>query len=632
MSSSENNHVSRTPDTEGDFSSPNSFVYVRTPMATISNNTGLKSTVHTTSVDKKDSSHQECQQRQYQEQRQHQYRQQYQPRYRQSSHASSRSSLANEVIFDHEDSPPPLKDNNGPFHPASPYAKDDQSHGLGINAEESCLHQEQRGTRTVSSPVGTSGKYGKTTEQPLAGVNWRDRSVSYGDSYGGRWSSNLRGSAASESYGPNRFYPPGYYFSPANRWNPSFRSYKSSASTDLLASLTSNARKAPFAAQPSSTNRFNVFQTLNNNNNNNNQTDENDEKMSHCDNKSGTFGVVGDGRFGARPTPAAPAPPVLTSIGASSFASGRMMSHPGGNDSGIPGFSQPQPSGPAYYPDALSSQLRSLSFRSGAATAVQAPGPFSAAQQHPFPGQQRPFFPQPAAAPLFPAGFRPLASVPETAVVRAGPSSSGALVPAPGQPFFFRPMECRTHRRLTELESYDLMIKGFSPNYKGNPDLDRNRSATIPEDMNCSLFLVGLPADVTTHELLAGVRNVGRVYATHINPPEPEKGHEQSAAKIVFFERSAAGTCSFPSPFLHMHSSIPTTPQKVLSRPSESLDGPVDHRFMPFELSNRHIMLSNRPSKLLDMPPRYLQTPSHYPETPLGHLFRPIELSNRPKR
>ncbi|KAK0745013.1 hypothetical protein B0T21DRAFT_326029 [Apiosordaria backusii] len=101
-------------------------------------------------------------------------------------------------------------------------------------------------------------------------------------------------------------------------------------------------------------------------------------------------------------------------------------------------------------------------------------------------------------------------------------------------------MECRTHRRISELEAYDLMIKGFSPNYKGNPDLDRNRSATIPEDQNCSLFLVGLPPNITTHELLEGVRDIGRVYATHINPPEPDKGHELSAAKLVFFERKAA--------------------------------------------------------------------------------------------
>ncbi|KAK3985136.1 hypothetical protein QBC44DRAFT_345546 [Cladorrhinum sp. PSN332] len=101
-------------------------------------------------------------------------------------------------------------------------------------------------------------------------------------------------------------------------------------------------------------------------------------------------------------------------------------------------------------------------------------------------------------------------------------------------------MECRAHRRITEVEAYDLMIKGFSPNYKGNPDLERNRSAQIPEGENCSLFLVGLPPNLTTTSLLAGIRGMGRVYATHINPPEPDKGHDLSAAKLVFFERADA--------------------------------------------------------------------------------------------
>ncbi|KAK3986506.1 hypothetical protein QBC44DRAFT_402406 [Cladorrhinum sp. PSN332] len=64
----------------------------------------------------------------------------------------------------------------------------------------------------------------------------------------------------------------------------------------------------------------------------------------------------------------------------------------------------------------------------------------------------------------------------------AGPSSSFALVPYNTnaeiieRATFFRPMECRAHRRITEVEAYDLMIKGFSPNYKGN----RTSSATGP--------------------------------------------------------------------------------------------------------------------------------------------------------
>lgn len=84
------------------------------------------------------------------------------------------------------------------------------------------------------------------------------------------------------------------------------------------------------------------------------------------------------------------------------------------------------------------------------------------------------------------------------------------------------------------------MIAGFSPNYRGNIGLPRNRSADIPPHLNCSLFILNLPADITTRELLANIRNAGRVYATHINAPEIDKGHGTCAAKVIFFERVAA--------------------------------------------------------------------------------------------
>ncbi|KAL1840667.1 hypothetical protein VTJ49DRAFT_217 [Mycothermus thermophilus] len=110
------------------------------------------------------------------------------------------------------------------------------------------------------------------------------------------------------------------------------------------------------------------------------------------------------------------------------------------------------------------------------------------------------------------------------------------------QSSYYHPMNCRSaNRELTPEESADLMLMGFSPNYRGDPKLPRNQSADIPVDENCSLFLVGLAPNLTTHELLAGIRDVGRVFATHINPPAPERGHAFSAAKLVFFDREGAG-------------------------------------------------------------------------------------------
>lgn len=115
------------------------------------------------------------------------------------------------------------------------------------------------------------------------------------------------------------------------------------------------------------------------------------------------------------------------------------------------------------------------------------------------------------------------------------------LPPLPTSDSIFHPMESRPlDEQVTGVAAMDLMVKGFSPNYRGNPDLERNRSAPIPPDQNCSLFITGLAPTLTTTQLLATIRDVGRVYATHINFPEPDRGHFTCAAKVVFFERSAA--------------------------------------------------------------------------------------------
>ncbi|KAG8167008.1 hypothetical protein KVR01_002697 [Diaporthe batatas] len=84
---------------------------------------------------------------------------------------------------------------------------------------------------------------------------------------------------------------------------------------------------------------------------------------------------------------------------------------------------------------------------------------------------------------------------------------------------------------------------GFSPEYHGDPNLPRNRSANIPDELNCSLFLVNLPPALTTHRLITAIHAMGptgRIYATHINAPEPDRKHYGCAAKVIFFELTAA--------------------------------------------------------------------------------------------
>ncbi|GAB1319131.1 RRM domain-containing protein [Madurella fahalii] len=156
------------------------------------------------------------------------------------------------------------------------------------------------------------------------------------------------------------------------------------------------------------------------------------------------------------------------------------------------------------------------------------------------------FSPSPPPTTAFPSTSSATSNLP--------PSVSGipaVTIPQPGlsglsRTSFYHPMNCRTeqfqprqHENPWEARAL-LLMKGFSPNYRGDPDLARNRSAAIPAEQNCSLFLVGLAPDLTTHELLSGIRGVGRVYATHINPPDLERGHLRSAAKLVFFERAGA--------------------------------------------------------------------------------------------
>jgi hypothetical protein len=107
----------------------------------------------------------------------------------------------------------------------------------------------------------------------------------------------------------------------------------------------------------------------------------------------------------------------------------------------------------------------------------------------------------------------------------------------------FRPMRKIINPRrheITMLSRRKAMLMGFSPRYAGNIYLASNQSASIPENKNCSLFILGLPPTLTTHELLSNIRDIGRVFATHINRPDPDKGHHTAAAKVIFFERAAA--------------------------------------------------------------------------------------------
>lgn len=116
-------------------------------------------------------------------------------------------------------------------------------------------------------------------------------------------------------------------------------------------------------------------------------------------------------------------------------------------------------------------------------------------------------------------------------------SSSGAGAPRRQ----FRPMDAIVVNRaaLTEEEKEARKARGFSENYMGDYTNEKNKSQDIPDELNCSLYITGLPLDVTVRDIFDDIRNIGKVYSLHISPSR--EGHSNRAAAIIFFTRIAAG-------------------------------------------------------------------------------------------
>jgi hypothetical protein len=74
----------------------------------------------------------------------------------------------------------------------------------------------------------------------------------------------------------------------------------------------------------------------------------------------------------------------------------------------------------------------------------------------------------------------------------------------------------------------------FSGNYKGEHTIRNASAMNLSPEENCALWLTNLPPDVTHRQLLAQIRNVGRVWCAVINEPDYER-HDTAAAKVVFF-------------------------------------------------------------------------------------------------
>ncbi len=80
-----------------------------------------------------------------------------------------------------------------------------------------------------------------------------------------------------------------------------------------------------------------------------------------------------------------------------------------------------------------------------------------------------------------------------------------------------------------------------SPAYQGNTSIPRNICAPIPDELNCRLWITGLPATCTMHQILGRISE-GPIFACHITKPSlwGPKIWATAAASLTFFTADAA--------------------------------------------------------------------------------------------
>ncbi|KAJ0108966.1 hypothetical protein J7T55_005514 [Diaporthe amygdali] len=115
----------------------------------------------------------------------------------------------------------------------------------------------------------------------------------------------------------------------------------------------------------------------------------------------------------------------------------------------------------------------------------------------------------------------------------------------------FRPMNSKlfpdaANKPLTDEEKAYRDALGISHNYQGEVTNPANISAEIPDELNCAVWITGLPRDCSYKDLLGTIamHRPGKVYASFISPPKPGPGHllshNTSAAKIIFYKPAEA--------------------------------------------------------------------------------------------
>ncbi|KAI2618792.1 hypothetical protein GGR54DRAFT_648041 [Hypoxylon sp. NC1633] len=80
----------------------------------------------------------------------------------------------------------------------------------------------------------------------------------------------------------------------------------------------------------------------------------------------------------------------------------------------------------------------------------------------------------------------------------------------------------------------------FQPpqNHHGKPRNGIKYTAATPREQTYSLFVTGLPPDLTVHQLLRSIRNVGKIFKTSIQRPNEQ--HDTSTATVTLWNRQSA--------------------------------------------------------------------------------------------
>ncbi|KAF3013520.1 hypothetical protein E8E14_008678 [Neopestalotiopsis sp. 37M] len=81
---------------------------------------------------------------------------------------------------------------------------------------------------------------------------------------------------------------------------------------------------------------------------------------------------------------------------------------------------------------------------------------------------------------------------------------------------------------------------GFKRNYNGDVTNPANRPQEVSKELNCNLWITGLPADCTESDVEAAIGKAGAIFSINLNRPDHAIGHATTAAQVAFMRVESA--------------------------------------------------------------------------------------------